>query len=45
MTVISKIPSRISVWWLFLIAGIPAVVYTGATLKGTIGDPFPFSSW
>lgn len=32
-------------WWLFLILGIPAVVYTGATIKGTISDPFPFSSW
>lgn len=32
-------------WWLFLIIGIPAVVYTGAALKGTIGDPFPFSPW
>jgi membrane protease YdiL (CAAX protease family) len=32
-------------WWLFLILGIPAVVYTGAALNGTISDPFPFSSW
>jgi membrane protease YdiL (CAAX protease family) len=32
-------------WWLFLIMGIPAVVYTGAAIKGTISDPFPFSSW
>jgi membrane protease YdiL (CAAX protease family) len=32
-------------WWLFLIVGIPAVVYTGAAIKGTIGEPFPFSSW
>jgi membrane protease YdiL (CAAX protease family) len=31
--------------WLFLILGIPAVVYTGAALKGTITDPFPFSPW
>jgi uncharacterized protein len=29
----------------FLIAGIPAVVYAGAALKGTVGDPFPFTSW
>ena len=28
-------------WWLFLILGIPAIVYTGAALNGTIGDPFP----
>jgi membrane protease YdiL (CAAX protease family) len=32
-------------WWLFLILGIPAVVYTGAAIKGNIGDPFPFSPW
>jgi len=32
-------------WWLFLILGIPAVVYTGAAIKGTISDPFPFSPW
>jgi hypothetical protein len=32
-------------WWLFLIVGIPVVVYIGATVKGTIDDPFPFSPW
>jgi hypothetical protein len=32
-------------WWLFLIVGIPAVVYAGAAIKGTLGDPFPFSPW
>jgi membrane protease YdiL (CAAX protease family) len=32
-------------WWLFLILGIPAVVYVGAAIKGTIGDPSPFSPW
>jgi membrane protease YdiL (CAAX protease family) len=32
-------------WWLFLILGIPAVVYIGATIKGSISDPFPFSPW
>jgi uncharacterized protein len=32
-------------WWVFLIAGIPAVVYAGAALKGTVGDPLPFTSW
>ena len=32
-------------WWLFLILGIPAVVLAGAAIKGTIGDPFPFSPW
>ena len=33
------------VWWLFLILGIPIVVYTGAAINGTISDPFPFSPW
>lgn len=33
------------VWWLFLILGIPAIVYTGAAIKGTINEPFPFSPW
>jgi membrane protease YdiL (CAAX protease family) len=32
-------------WWLFLILGIPAIMYAGAALKGTISDPFPFSPW
>jgi uncharacterized protein len=32
-------------WWAFLILGIPAIVYTGAVIAGTIGDPFPFSPW
>ncbi len=32
-------------WWLFLILGIPAVVYTGAAIKGTFSDPLPFASW
>ena len=30
-------------WWLFLILGIPAIVYTGAAIKGSISDPFPFT--
>ena len=32
-------------WWLFLILGIPAIVYLSAAVKGTINDPFPFSPW
>ena len=32
-------------WWLFLVFGIPAIVYAGAALNGTIADPFPFSPW
>jgi membrane protease YdiL (CAAX protease family) len=34
-----------TVWWLFLILGIPAIVYLGAAVAGTITDPFPFSPW
>ena len=32
-------------WWWFVILGIPAIMYTGAAVKGTISDPFPFSPW
>src|SRR5512134_3999231 len=32
-------------WWLFLLLGIPAIVYAAAAIKGTINDPFPFSPW
>lgn len=32
-------------WWLFLILGIPAIVYAGAAINGTLSDPIPFSSW
>lgn len=31
-------------WWVFLILGIPAIVYAGAALNGTFSDPFPFST-
>ena len=31
-------------WWMFIILGIPAVVYAAAALKGTLSDPFPFST-
>jgi membrane protease YdiL (CAAX protease family) len=34
-----------ALWWLFLILGIPLLVYTGAAVKGSITDPFPFSPW
>lgn len=34
------------VWgWIFAILGIPAIMYAGAILTGTISEPFPFSSW
>lgn len=32
-------------WWVFLILGIPVIFYTGAAIKGTISEPFPFSPW
>lgn len=32
-------------WWVFLVIGLPAIVYLGAAIKGTITDPFPFSPW
>ena len=32
-------------WWLFLVVGIPAIVYAAAAIKGTVGNPFPFSPW
>ena len=32
-------------WWLFLLFGIPAIVYAAAALKGTLNGPFPFSPW
>ena len=32
-------------WWLFLLLGIPALVYSGAALAGTIAEPFAFSPW
>lgn len=30
-------------WWLVLVLGIPAVFHVGAWIKGTIGNPLPFS--
>lgn len=32
-------------WWLFILLGIPLLVYAGAALTGTIRDPIPFSPW
>lgn len=32
-------------WWVFLAVGIPLTFYLGAAIKGSIGDPFPFSPW
>ncbi len=32
-------------WWLFIIVGIPVLVYAGAAIKGSISDPFPFNPW
>ena len=33
------------VWWGFIIIGIPSIVYSGAVIKGSITEPFPFSPW
>ncbi|HZW03005.1 MAG TPA: type II CAAX endopeptidase family protein [Anaerolineaceae bacterium] len=32
-------------WWLFLLVGMPAVVFAGAAFKGTLDTAFPFSPW
>lgn len=32
-------------WWLFLLLGIPALIYAAAALKGTLDTPFPFTPW
>ncbi|MEO8354773.1 MAG: type II CAAX endopeptidase family protein [Chloroflexota bacterium] len=32
-------------WWLFLLLGIPVIVYAAAALNGTVNDPLPFASW
>ena len=30
-------------WWLFLLLGIPIILYAAAAIKGTIGEPFHFA--
>ena len=32
-------------WWLFLLLGIPVLVYAAAIIKGTFNTPFPFQPW
>jgi membrane protease YdiL (CAAX protease family) len=32
-------------WWLFLLFGIPAIVYAAAAIVGTLDEPFRFSPW
>jgi membrane protease YdiL (CAAX protease family) len=32
-------------WWLFLLLGIPVIIYSAAAIIGTIGEPFRFSPW
>lgn len=34
-----------AVWWIYLVLGIPMIFYVGAAIKGTLGEPFPFSPW
>lgn len=32
-------------WWLFLLLGIPAIIYAAAAINGTINEPFRFVPW
>jgi membrane protease YdiL (CAAX protease family) len=32
-------------WWLFLLLGIPIIVYAAAAINGTLSEPFRFSPW
>ncbi len=32
-------------WWIFIILGIPTIMYAGAAIKGTNLNSFPFTSW
>jgi hypothetical protein len=32
-------------WWLFLLLGIPAIIYAAAAINGTINEPFRFLPW
>jgi len=32
-------------WWLFLLLGIPALIYAAAAIKGTHNEPFRFVPW
>jgi membrane protease YdiL (CAAX protease family) len=32
-------------WWLFLLLGIPVIIYAAAAINGTIGEPFRFLPW
>lgn len=32
-------------WWLFLLLGIPAIIYAAAAINGTISEPFRFAPW
>ncbi len=54
MSGLKSLPSffrRLTLWrgptwgWIFALLGIPAIMYIGAILTGTVSDPFPFSPW
>jgi uncharacterized protein len=32
-------------WWLFMLLGIPTIIYTAAAVIGTINEPFRFAPW
>lgn len=34
-----------SAWWMFLLLGIPVIVYAAAAINGTIDEPFRFAPW
>jgi membrane protease YdiL (CAAX protease family) len=32
-------------WWLFLLLGVPVIIYAAAAINGTINEPFRFAPW
>jgi membrane protease YdiL (CAAX protease family) len=32
-------------WWLFLLLGIPVIIYSAAAINGTFNEPFRFAPW
>jgi len=32
-------------WWMFLLLGIPIIIYAAAAINGTINEPFRFAPW
>lgn len=48
---LAKFFRRLTLWrgpwqgYVFILLGIPAIMYIGSVLSGTFGEPFPFSPW